>query len=185
MPRVGWLSVETNLDVLGENLNYYDTIVNVADLAVLSEQWLTDYTPPVVNLEITNINPATYVVSYNNLAAGKTVYTDRAYTYSTVPVAYQNKTFIQTRNDDKYATGDSFLTFTINRECTVYVAHDDVITSKPAWLSTFVDTGSNLVTSNPATYSLYSKDFSAGTVTLGGNAGGGTSSMYTVVIIEK
>ncbi len=38
-----WLSVESNLDVLEANLNYYDTTVNLGDFSVLSEFWLSQY----------------------------------------------------------------------------------------------------------------------------------------------
>ena len=64
---------------------------------------------------------------------------------------------------------------------TVQVAHDVRITTKPAWLSTFTDTGQNLVTSD-TTLRMFAQSFPAGTITLGGNTSGGGFSMYAVVV---
>ena len=49
------------------------------------------------------------------------------------------------------------------------------------WRADLVDNGESVH------FSLYKKDFSTGTVTLGGNEGGGqpNCSMYTVVVIEQ
>jgi hypothetical protein len=64
---------------------------------------------------------------------------------------------------------------------TVSVAHDSRITSKPAWLGTFTDTGQNLTLSGHSQpFRLFARAFAAGTITLGGNAGG--FSMYSVVV---
>ncbi|MCK4814400.1 hypothetical protein KA005_01410, partial [bacterium] len=135
-------------------------------------------------LAISNMNQKGYTVEYDSLSVGQLIYTDRTYTFTSVPASYQGETYIQTANDDKGSTGTSFLTFDVNKDCTVYVAHDDTITTKPSWLSTFTDTGENLVSSDSSkTLSLYSKNFSTGTVTLGGNEGGGSSSMYSVVVV--
>ena len=65
----------------------------------------------------------------------------------------------------------------------VYVAHDNRITTKPSWLSSFTDTGDNLFTTDTI-LNIFSKSFSAGTVTLGGNEGG-DKSMYTVIIVGQ
>jgi hypothetical protein len=135
-------------------------------------------------LVISNLSPPTNAVSSSTLAVGQLIYTDRAFTFTGV-ASLGGRTYIETANNDKYSTASSYLTFTVNQDVTVYVAHDDVITSKPSWLSSFTDTGENFTTSNGATYSLYRKDFNAGTVSLGGNAGGASSSMYSVVVVGK
>ncbi|MGB5055530.1 MAG: hypothetical protein WBO24_14150, partial [Nitrospirales bacterium] len=126
-----------------------------------------------------------YVVTTSGLQAGGTVYIDRAYTFTTIPSLVQGATFIRTANDDKAATNTTFLSFTVNQPVSVYVAHGDRITSKPSWLSTFTDTGANLVTSD-TTLSLFVRTFPAGTITLGGNISSGNAgndlSMYGVII---
>jgi len=60
------------------------------------------------------------------------------------------------------------------------VAHDDRISQKPSWLTSFTDTGDDLV-GGGGTFSLYANNFSAGHISLGGNSGEGWS-MYNVVL---
>ena len=125
-----------------------------------------------------------YVVPASGLQAGGTVYIDRAYTFTTVPTSVQGAAYIRTANNDKTATNAAFLSFTVNQPVSVYVAHDDRITPKPSWLSTFTDTGANLVTSD-TTLRLFVRSFPAGTITLGGNVSGGNAeilSMYSVIV---
>ena len=159
--------------------------VDFYDYAMFAEEWASDEEPPPPALVISSLSPGGYQVVYDGLNVGAVEFTDRAYTFSGVPSAYQNKTYIKTANDDRGSTGDSFITFDINRDAIVYVAHDDRL-SNPSWMSTFTDTGDHLTSSdNSNTFSLYSKVFTAGTVTLGGNYGDGTVSMYSVVVIEQ
>ena len=109
----------------------------------------TSTPPPSSALTISNLTVAsgkTYVVPTSGLQAGGTVYIDRAYTFTTVPTLVQGAAYIQTANDDKAATNAAFLSFTVNQPVSVYVAHDVRLTPKPSWLSTFTDTGTNLVT---------------------------------------
>jgi Big-like domain-containing protein/fibronectin type III domain protein len=139
--------------------------------------------PPPSSLSISNLTVAsgqTYVVPTSSLQAGGTVYIDRAYTFTTVPALVQGAAYIQTANNDKAATNAAFLSFTVNQSVSVYVAYDMGITPKPSWLSTFTDTGANLVTTDKP-LRLFVRSFPAGTITLGGNAGSGAS-MYSVVV---
>jgi hypothetical protein len=134
----------------------------------------------------------TGVISNLSVASGKTYqtltglsnnlpcYIDRSYKYSNVPSFLNGATFIKTANDDKKQTDTNFLTFTANSNVKVYVAYDNR-NAKPAWLSTYTDTKSDLKTD--VSFSIYQKNFSAGKITLGGNQAGG--SMYTVMIIEN
>jgi hypothetical protein len=135
---------------------------------------------------------ATAVISNLSVASGKAYkiltglsnnlpcYIDRSYKYSNVPSFLNGTTFIKTANDDKNRTDTNFLTFTANSNVTVYVAYDNRKT-KPAWLSTYTDTKSDITTD--VSFSIYQKNFSAGKIALGGNQAGG--SMYTVMIIEN
>jgi hypothetical protein len=115
---------------------------------------------------------------WDTLASGKTVYIDRAYTFTTVPPAYQDLPYLQTANDDKARTDNPMVTFSINLEATVYVGFAG--TSPPAWLSGWTSTGDQIVTTD-RTFQLYEKTFAAGTVLLGGNENA-AQSMYTVVV---
>ncbi len=140
--------------------------------------------PTTVPLTISNLTVASgtaYVVPAVGLKAGGTVYRDRTYTFTTVPTSVQGAAYIQTANNDKAARTATFLRFTVNQPVSVSVGYDVRLTPKPSWLSTFSDTGKHLVTSD-TTLHLFARTFPAGTITLGGNAGGGSGSMYAVIV---
>lgn len=83
-------------------------------------------------------------------------------------------------------TADPIATFQVTAAGDVFIAHSDAITTKPAWMSGFTDTGDNLqITSGSlttsTTMSVFKKSFAAGsTVTLGAN--GGNSAMYLTFV---
>ena len=123
----------------------------------------------------------------NGLAVGDPVYIDRGYTYTGVPAIIQGQTYIQTANNDKNRTEANFLTFSVNQGVTVYVAYDSRATSLPGWLSGWANTGSSL-SNTDVPLNLHSQDFSAGTITLGGNkapSASGAGSNYSVVIVGQ
>lgn len=132
------------------------------------------------------VSGKTYTVGTLNV--GQLVYTDRSYTFASVPASLQGVSYIRTANEDKDSAGSNtaFLSFDIAQAATVYVGHDDRITTKPAWLSTFADTGMDMTSTDGMTqWSLYRKDFTAGIVTLGGNNTSSGNSMYVVVIAPQ
>jgi hypothetical protein len=142
-------------------------------------------TPTVsLPLEISNLSAAsgkTYRLQ-ENLADGRASYIDRKYAYESVPESLAGLAFIMTANDDKTFGGESHLHFQINKRATVYVAHDDRISTKPNWMKGFGDTGLKLNTDVPM--SVYARVYDAGTVTLGGNGGSTDTSMYSVIVSE-
>jgi len=144
-------------------------------------------TDPVVGSLVSNLTVANGT-SYelDTLASGKTVYIDRAYTYTTIPLALDGHTYIRTANNDKVGSGAKFLTFEVATAVTVYVLMDSRATQVPGWLgagSWMVEPGSVEIANNP--HVIYSKAFPVGQVALGGNGDSpmsGAGSMYTVVI---
>ncbi len=133
---------------------------------------------PEPGFEITNLINLGYQL--DTLETGIAMYIDRAYTILSVPSEYEGSRFIRTKNNDKNSTGDSFLSFDLSLNGTVYVAYDRRIANLPTWLSDWTATGTTLVVSDDNyIFDIYTKDFAAGTVTLGGNMGGGKS-MYMV-----
>lgn len=143
-------------------------------------------------LSITNLEASSggnYQVVDAGVEAGAKRYTDRSYTLKApVPSALRGLTFIRTPNDDKNANPGSadFLSFDVDRDVVVYVGHDDRV-DRPAWLTQkFTDTGLDMVDGDQmsGTFSVFSAEYGAGTVTLGSNAPTSTSqiSMYTVVV---
>lgn len=172
-----------------EGATYLLTVNNVKDRAanpnLIAANSNVNYTF-VAQLLINNLTVSSgkiYEVVQNGLSDGALVYIDRAFGYGGVPSSLNGATYIKTANDDKSSTGISFLTFDVNQNVTVYVAHDDRIILKPSWLSSFADTGQDVMISN-VTHSLWQKDFLAGAVVLGGNEGGGND-MYTIIVVPQ
>jgi PKD repeat protein len=161
--------------------------VTVSDGTLTDSQDVTVTVNDVSQLVISNLKVAsskTYQIVDNGLQKGAKAYVDRKYKYSTVPASLQGSTYIMTANNDKRAKAASFLSFVVNQDVTVYVAHDDRITTKPSWLGSFADTGDNLVTTDTP-LSVFVRNYPAGTITLGGNKGSRGNSMYTVVIVGQ
>ncbi|NCD72416.1 Kelch repeat-containing protein [Mucilaginibacter agri] len=121
---------------------------------------------------ISNIKQTT-ASSYQlaKLSPGINYYTDRDYTIKTAPATLTGAAFIQTAADDKSATTSTLLTFNISEDATIYVAYDPRATTLPGWLSGWKKLTDKIGTDDPkqSSLTLFSKDFPAGTVSLGGN----------------
>ena len=138
----------------------------------------------VSGLTVTSSHGASYSVQYGALAVGMNQYGDASNTFTTIPSPYLGATFIRTAEADATSTGSNLLSFTVNEPVTVYILYSDGYTTKPTWLNGFTDTGNNIVTTK-ATFSVYSKTFTAGTITLGGNSVDGSSDfgMFDVLVV--
>lgn len=138
--------------------------------------------PAPTGFSVDNVRAAsgkTYEAA-EGLGNGEKSYIDRSYTYARVPDELTGSVFIRTANDDKTSSGDAFLRFVVSEDAVVYVAYDDRIAGKPAWMSGFSDTGAALI-SAAKPMSIYRKSFPAGEVVLGGNdSPSGSVNMYTV-----
>ena len=133
-----------------------------------------------VTLTVSNTTPTNY--QWTSFSTNDTVYIDRNWSYTSIPSEYMDYKVLKTANDDKHASGSAFLTFEISLATTVYVGHDVRISTKPAWLSTWQDTGTSIVTPD-ASFNIYKKYFPAGIVTIGGNMDAvADGSMYIVFI---
>ncbi|MDD5348246.1 MAG: right-handed parallel beta-helix repeat-containing protein, partial [Candidatus Omnitrophica bacterium] len=113
------------------------------------------------------VQPTQNAVAFN-LVSGSQYYTDRAYTLTTVPAELSTATWIRTRNGDKSNTSAEFLKFTLTQDGMVYVAYDSRASSRPNWMSDFVNTGMTIGTTD-VSLKVYAKFYPAGQVTLGGN----------------
>jgi len=138
-----------------------------------------DNTTTNVPLQISATTPTDY--TWTTLSNGTKAFVDRTYTYSSIPAQLEGIAVLQTKNDDKTVINDNFINFDINTSANVYVAYDTGIATLPTWLSSWSNTGLTIVASD-ATRALYSKNFSAGTVTLGGNEGTSNRSNYTILV---
>jgi hypothetical protein len=160
--------------VLTTNINYSPTGNGPAE---------SPRTSGVLVSNVSATSGRTYTLDTSGIAVGKNVYTDRTYTYSSVPASVAGAQYIKTANDDKTSTATNLLSFDLGQAADVYVAYDIRATSLPDWLAGWTDTGENLVYGD--TLRLYKKHFSAGTVWLGGNLAAGASGAltnYTVLI---
>ncbi len=172
-----------------EGTTYKVIVNNIRDRA-LTPNTITPNTQATytfdVQLVINNLSVSSgrlYEVMPDGLHDGSIVYIDRVITFSSVPIDLEDATYIKTANDDKGSDIGSFISFDINQNVTVYVAHDYRIISKPSWMALFTDTKEDIVTTD-STLSVYARDFPAGTVILGGNEGAGYS-MYSIAVKPK
>jgi hypothetical protein len=172
-----------------DGVTYILTVNNIMDLAstpnMIAPNTTVSYTF-VNQLVISNLTVESgraYEIVENGLQNGAMVYIDRGSIYNSAPTLLKGTTYIKTANNDKGESKSSFLTFDVNQDVTVYVAHDNRITKKPSWLTSFTDTGNDLVTTD-TTLSIFANNFLAGTITLGGNEGNGNRKMYTVIIVK-
>jgi hypothetical protein len=154
-------------------------------MAILWENAVTGSTIQPFILD--NIVPAGY--QQNLLEVGDAYYIDRTYTLTSIPAFLRDGIWIMTANADKSNSSNSYLSFTVDRNVTIYVAYDSRATSLPNWMGGFTDTGETLgVTDSGSSLHLYRKNYPEGVVTLGGNraaGASGASSNYLVIIVEN
>jgi hypothetical protein len=124
----------------------------------------------------------------SNLQVGNAQYTDRSFTFSSLPSFLLGTQWISTANSSRSFTGEVQATFTLTQSATVYVAHNDAIFTRPSWLSStngWTQTQSSLTNSEPRTFTLFSRSFPQGsTVSLGPNNDTGAS-MYSIFVIPS
>ena len=136
------------------------------------------------DLVISNINKDNYEVTQLMM---KRQYVDRLYKIGKFPSFLVGSKLINTANDDKSSKGEEFLTFNLNKDVSVFVAHWSSIKVTPKWLKESFQRTDLVVNSGEDDYILYKKDFSAGKVSLGGNIETEEEdhAMYSVIISEK
>jgi glucose/arabinose dehydrogenase len=143
--------------------------------------------PPVGNIANLQIADAANANSWSvqsNLQNGNTVYGDRAFTFSSLPSALVGGNWLRGANSSKTYVGNPLVTFSLIAASDVYIAFDNRA-ALPAWVDTsWLDTGSDLTTSESGvsrSYSVFKKRIGAGTVSLG-PLNNGAVSMYIVII---
>ena len=97
---------------------------------------------------------------------------DRPATFENIPANYLGATFIKGPANDghRFDLGDSFITFTVNEDATVFVGYDkNYLELMPDWLKEWSDTKDEILNSWGISYRLYSKTFAKGQVVLGNN----------------
>ncbi|MBX6330365.1 MAG: hypothetical protein IRY91_00810, partial [Gemmatimonadaceae bacterium] len=135
-----------------------------------------------------------YVVGSTGMAVGSKLFTDRSYAAkSPLPSMVAGAAYIMAADDDKAAKPGSsnFLSFDVDRDVTVYVAHDARV-AVPDWLrSSFQDAGTAFYATDYYSTGekrlLFKKNFPKGHVTLGSNVPANydvAGNMYTVMVVS-
>ncbi|MCF6263052.1 MAG: DUF5060 domain-containing protein [Xanthomonadales bacterium] len=117
-----------------------------------------------------------------NLQIADSMYGDRSFSFSQIPANLIGQEWLSTANDSKSFVGEKLVEFSVAVNAEVFILHRDDIPNKPDWLSSWIDTGNDVINDEPKTYSIFSRSFNAGEqVSLGSN-GSASSGMYIVVV---
>ncbi len=145
----------------------------------------TQTKPLVSDLVINDKATAANWAIASNFQIGDQQYGDRAYAITKMPAAFAGSDWIRTAMDGKNFTGDVLLSFKVAADVEIFVAFDDRVVTKPAWFKDWVDTGEDIVNSEPTptVFSIFKKSFPANsTVSLGQNGQSKTCGQYMVIV---
>ena len=128
-----------------------------------------------------------YVVVVGGVTLGAVYLIDRDYDFITVSPELEGATYIMTAMEDEGSTGDDYLTFTIDVPAVVWVCTDGRQGDPPAWLEGWEEQPDMLLQSaddGTDFFVIRNKEFSAGAVSLGGNADppANVAPMYIVLL---
>ncbi|MCR2805599.1 FIMAH domain-containing protein [Paenibacillus soyae] len=124
----------------------------------------------------------------SNLQLGDIVYGDRMtgskiYRFESLPDPLLGMEWIRSAVASRSATSSDLLSFYLAAEADVYVAYDSRITTEPEWLTAhYEDTGETIVDSQPVTYKLYKKRYSAGSHVVMGTNNNTSRCPYYVIL---
>ena len=117
-------------------------------------------------------------------SAGDKVYTDRDFTYYSIPEMFKGAELIQTNCDGKFTESDQ-AQFIAAKNMTVYAAVDSRVESIPNWLAEWQKTSIRMTASNDVIFEVYSRCVRAGEkVTLGTNGQSSYCVNYTALAAE-
>ncbi len=126
-----------------------------------------------------NFQPGDYV-------AGDRMTGTKAYKFEKVPEELKGLEWIRTVVESRSASNDDLLSFYLNADAEIYVAHDSRISKskKPDWLKeSYEDTGVTIEDDQPVSWDVYKADYSAGSkVTMGSN--GNSKNMNYFVLVK-
>jgi hypothetical protein len=172
------MTVSLRTSPLTEKVDYSLTARNIRDRADNQMTGAPVHFTFVKSLEAKGVTPGTYV--WTKLTEGAPAYVDQATAFTAFPAPYSGLTALRTAEADKGATGDAVISFEVNYPVRVFVVHDEAILKKPLWMESLNYTWDFLEMGKDK-FRVAWKDFPAGKVVLGGNAGA-TGHMYVVLI---
>ncbi len=145
--------------------------------------------PLIADLSVKDQATAALWKVATNLQVGLEQYGDRRYYFlAKLPDAYAGSDWIQTPMDAKNYANDPLVTFRVTAVAEVCVAFDDRVADKPTWLKEWMDTGDDIVNTEPIprTFSIFKKGFSANSVvTLGRNGQRGNHGGQYMVFVRR
>ena len=106
------------------------------------------------------------------LETGDKYYVDRSFTLKSIPGNYTDYMWIVSpaNNGHRFDLGDSFITFMVNEDVSVFVGYDTrFIELMPNWLKEWKDTKDEITDNYDNSFRLYEKSFPKGKVVLGNN----------------
>jgi hypothetical protein len=139
---------------------------------------------PIAGLAVQDTANAADWSVQSNLQPGALQFGDRSFTLASVPAALAGSTWLRTANDSKAYAGNPLVSFALAQPADVYVTVDARYAAAPAWLAGWSRTALKVTTSEGGTarsFTVYTRSFGAGTVSLG-PAGQTGVSLYSVVV---
>ena len=152
---------------------------------------------PAPRFILKNLVPSTVApfLKQNLLEIGDAYYVDEGFTLTSIPdgLGLEDGIWIMTANADRTKTGNTYISFNVDRNATVYVAYDhdpsDPNQALPAWLSNFTDTGQQLgVSQSGVKMRLYKANYPKGKIVLGGNLASGAAGAkanYLAIVVQR
>jgi hypothetical protein len=126
------------------------------------------------------------------IRVGEQCYADNpAYTITRLPVDLVGLPAVRTVNLDRCEERERFLRFHLNRPARVFVAYKAGTTELPKWLRSFKPTGFDIEVTqyqSHVPFTVFGKDFPAGTVVLGANQAPGfrgEASLHYLVVVQS
>ena len=183
---------ENRFSLFADNL--HPNALGYVSIAHLWHNSLNPGNPTELPFVLNNLSPSTSppYLKQNLLEAGDKYYVDENMTLSSAPLPaiLDNARWVMTANADRSNSSANYVSFALDRSATVYVAYDSGATTLPGWMDSFTNTGVLLETSDPLSPSLtlYSRNYNAGTVVLGGNLAppaNGANSNYIAIVVEN
>jgi hypothetical protein len=181
-------AVTLSVSGMQSNKTFAITIKKIQDVAAapnITGEIIREFT----FIEILQISNATIdggTVTWDILDKDKFIYIDRTATIDSLGDKYRGLTYIRVYDGNSAKTSPSYISFKVNKPCTVLVAHEDPCNNVPSWLSSsFTYTGDTIRgkwSTSFSNYRVYAKACTAGTVKLGGQGGSSNCATYWVII---
>lgn len=114
-----------------------------------------------------------YRLPPGGLRPGAKPYSDRGYELKQLPGALAGLDFIQTANDDDGSRGEGWLSFEALMPVRIHIAFDTRAVAVPAWIREHYRRNDQQIQADHWTFQLYSRDYPAGSIELGGNTDDG------------